>query len=150
MNRIDIQEILALLPHRYPFILVDRVLDYEPNVHLIAIKNVTINEPFFMGHFPIRPVMPGVLILEALAQASCLLTTKTPGQACSDNEVHFFASAERVRFKRVVEPGDQLRLEVKMLRTKPTVNKAETLATVNGEVACSAVLTSVRSNVQQK
>lgn len=147
MNSIDIQEILSLLPHRYPFVLVDRVLEYEANVRLIAIKNVTINEPFFMGHFPIRPVMPGVLILEALAQASCLLTMKTPGQECADGEVHFFASADKVRFKRVVEPGDQLQLAVKMLRTKSMVNKAEAIATVNGEVACSAVLMSVRSKV---
>lgn len=145
MNSIDIQEILKLLPHRYPFILVDKVLEYTPNERLVAIKNVTINEPFFMGHFPIRPVMPGVLILEALAQASCLLTMKTPGQICGPDEVHFFASADRVRFKRVVEPGDQLQLEVKMLRTKPTVNKAEVMATVSGELACSAVLMSVRS-----
>lgn len=144
---IDIQAILKLLPHRYPFIMVDRVLSFEPNNFLVAIKNVTINEPFFMGHFPIRPVMPGVLVLEALAQACCLLTTQTPGHVCGPDEVHFFASADKVRFKRVVEPGDQLRLEVNMLRAKPTVNKAEAVATVNGEVACSAILMSVRSKV---
>lgn len=145
---INIQDILKLLPHRYPFILIDKVLEYDPGKRLIAIKNVTINEPFFNGHFPVRPVMPGVLILEALAQASCLLNMKTPGYACEPGEINFFASADQVRFKRVVEPGDQLRLEVNSLRLKPMVNKAEVKATVDGDVACSAILMSIKRKVE--
>ena len=110
----DIQHILRKLPHRYPFLLVDRVLELEKNVRIKALKNVTINEPFFPGHFPVRPVMPGVLMLEALAQAAALLAFDTLGVTPDDKTVYYFAGIDAARFKRPVEPGDQLMLHVEL------------------------------------
>jgi 3-hydroxyacyl-[acyl-carrier-protein] dehydratase len=107
----DIQHILRKLPHRYPFLLVDRVLEIEKGVRIKALKNVTINEPFFPGHFPARPVMPGVLMLEALAQAAALLSFESLGRSPPDDMVVYFVGIDNARFKRPVEPGDQLILE---------------------------------------
>jgi 3-hydroxyacyl-[acyl-carrier-protein] dehydratase len=114
----DIHKILQKLPHRYPFLLVDRVLEVEKNVRIRALKNVTINEPFFQGHFPNRPVMPGVLMLEALAQTAALLAFETQGEGVDENSVYYFVGIDGARFKRPVEPGDQLFLDVQMDRNK--------------------------------
>ena len=135
---IDIHEILELLPHRYPFLLIDRVIEMELGKSLVALKNVTINEAYFMGHFPNRPVMPGVLILEAMAQAGGILAYKTSGARPKDGVLHYFAGIDHARFRRIVEPGDQLRLEVKVLRAKRDIWKLEGAAFVGDELACSA------------
>ena len=136
----DIHQILKKLPHRYPILLVDRVLDIEKGVRIRAIKNVSINEPFFMGHFPHRPVMPGVLMLEALAQAAALLAFDTLGVTPDDKTVYYFAGIDGARFKRPVEPGDQLILEVELLRMKAGIFKFGARALVEGEVATEAEL----------
>ena len=144
----DIHTILNYLPHRYPFLLVDRVLDIMPGQSIVAMKNVTSNEPFFVGHFPQRMVMPGVLILEALAQASCILAIETAykqdAETDTSRSLYFFAGLDNVRFKRVVEPGDQLHLAVEILRYRQDVWKFKGTATVDGHVACSAEMTSAR------
>ena len=136
----DIQAILKLLPHRYPILLVDRVLELEKDKRILALKNVTINEPFFMGHFPNRPVMPGVMILEALAQAAALLSFESAGRVRDDNTVVYFVGIDGARFKRVVEPGDQLLLEASILRAKSGIYKYKVLASVGGETAAEAEL----------
>lgn len=140
----DIHEILKFLPHRYPILLIDRVIEMELGKSLVAIKNVTINEQFFLGHFPSRPVMPGVLILEALAQAGGVLAYKSTNTLPSDGTLYYFAGVDNARFRRVVEPGDQLRLEVKVLRSKGEFWKLEGSAYVGDELACSAEFLSVR------
>lgn len=134
----DIHEVLEYLPHRYPFLLIDRVIEMELGNSLVAIKNVTMNEPFFNGHFPGRPVMPGVLMLEAMAQAGGILAYKTTNTKPSDGVLLYFAAIDNARFRRVVEPGDQLRLEVKVLRAKRDIWKLEGFAYVGDELACSA------------
>lgn len=144
MNAKDIQEILKYLPHRYPFLLIDRVLEMEVGKSLVAIKNVSINEPFFVGHFPERPVMPGVLILEALAQASAVLASETLNARPGDGFLYLFAGIDNVRFKHMVEPGDQLRLEVKLERHKQTIWKFTNVALVNERVVCTADMTCAR------
>ena len=137
----DIHQILKQLPHRYPILLVDRVLEIEKGVRIKAIKNVSINEPFFMGHFPHRPVMPGVLMLEALAQAAALLAFDALGTTPDDKTVYYFAGIDGARFKRPVGPGDQLILEVEILRAKARVYKYAARALVDGELAVEAELT---------
>jgi 3-hydroxyacyl-[acyl-carrier-protein] dehydratase len=137
----DIHKILKQLPHRYPFLLVDRVLEIDKGKSIKALKNVTINEPFFTGHFPHRPVMPGVLMLEALAQAAALLAFDALDTSPSDDTVYYFAGIEGARFKRPVEPGDQLILEVELLRMKAGIFKFKTRAAVAGETAVEAELT---------
>ncbi len=137
----DIHQILKQLPHRYPFLLVDRVLSIEKGKSIKALKNVTINEPFFQGHFPHRPVMPGVLMLEALAQAAALLAFDTLGSSPSDEMVYYFAGIDGARFKRPVEPGDQLILEVELLRMKAGIFKFKARALVGGELTVEAELT---------
>ena len=137
---IDIHRILKLLPHRYPILLVDRVLEIEKGVRIKAIKNVSINEPFFMGHFPHRPVMPGVLMLEALAQAAALLSFDALGSTPDDNTVYYFAGIDGARFKRPVEPGDQLILDVSIDRMKAGIFKFKARALVGEEVAVEAEL----------
>lgn len=137
----DIHKILTKLPHRYPFLLVDRVLEIDKGKTIKALKNVTINEPFFQGHFPYRPVMPGVLMLEALAQAAALLAFDALETVPSDDTVYYFAGMEGVRFKRPVEPGDQLILEVALLRMKAGIFKFQARALVEGDVAVEAELT---------
>lgn len=140
----DIHEILKYLPHRHPFLLIDRVLEIKEGESLVALKNVTMNEPFFMGHFPNRPVMPGVLILEALAQAAAVLAYKSTNTNASNGGLYYFAGIDNARFRRIVEPGDQLVLEVKVIRAKQEIWKLEGTARVDGEVACSAELLSAR------
>jgi 3-hydroxyacyl-[acyl-carrier-protein] dehydratase len=136
----DIHEILKHLPHRYPFLLVDRVLECEPGKHIVALKNVTINEPFFVGHFPHHPVMPGVLILEALAQAAAILSFKTMGTLPDDKSVYYFVGIDGARFKKPVSAGDQLRLEVEITRTLKGVWKYNARAKVDGAVVTEAEL----------
>jgi 3-hydroxyacyl-[acyl-carrier-protein] dehydratase len=136
----DIHEILKKLPHRYPFLLVDRVLEVEKGKRIKALKNVTINEQFFNGHFPHRPVMPGVLMLEALAQAAALLSFETLDSVPDDTTVYYFAGIDGARFKRPVEPGDQLILEVELLRMKAGIFKFKAQALVGGELAVEAEL----------
>jgi len=136
----DIQHILRKLPHRYPFLLVDRVLEFEKNVRIKALKNVTINEPFFNGHFPARPVMPGVLMLEALAQAAALLSFESLGTEPGDDTVVYFAGIDGARFKRPVVPGDQLILEAFIDRAKSGIYRYKTRASVDGRTAVEAEL----------
>jgi len=136
----DIHKILKLLPHRYPILLVDRVLEVEAGKRIVALKNVTINEPFFTGHFPNRPVMPGVLMLEAMAQAAALLTFETQGKSLDENSVYYFAGIDGARFKRPVEPGDQLVMEVTLERSKAGIYKFKGTSRVGDEVACEAEL----------
>jgi 3-hydroxyacyl-[acyl-carrier-protein] dehydratase len=137
----DIHKILKLLPHRYPFLLVDRVLELEKGKRIKALKNVTINEPFFEGHFPNRPVMPGVLMLEALAQASALLSFDALDAAPDDQMIYYFAGMDDVRFRRPVEPGDQLILHAELLRMKAGIFKFKTRAMVLDDLAVEAELT---------
>ena len=136
----DIHQILKQLPHRYPILLVDRVLSLTKGERIVAIKNVTINEPFFTGHFPHRPVMPGVLILEAMAQAAALLSFATEGVTPDDKTVYYFAGIDGARFKRPVEPGDQLTIEVSLERSKASIYKFKGVTRVGDEVACEAEL----------
>ena len=140
MNSLDIHEVLKHLPHRYPFLLIDRVLDCVPDQSLTAIKNVTINEPFFQGHFPHRPVMPGVLILEAMAQASAVLSFKSIGTLPNKESVYYFVGVDKARFKRPVEPGDQLRIESRLARKVKGIWLFECSAHVGDELCCSAEL----------
>ncbi|OGI47615.1 MAG: 3-hydroxyacyl-[acyl-carrier-protein] dehydratase FabZ [Candidatus Muproteobacteria bacterium RIFCSPHIGHO2_01_FULL_65_16] len=140
MNPIDIHGVLKHLPHRYPMLLIDRVLDYTKDVSLTAIKNVTMNEPFFPGHFPHHPVMPGVLILEALAQACAILSFRTMERLPTEKSVYYFVGIDKARFRRPVEPGDQLRLEVAVKRKMKGVWLFETSASVGGELCASAEL----------
>lgn len=134
----DIHEVLKYLPHRYPFLLIDRILKIDMGKSIVALKNVTMNESFFTGHFPNRPVMPGVLILEAMAQAGCVLAYQSTNTSPNDGVLYYFAGIDNARFRRVVEPGDQLRLEVSVLRAKRDVWKLEGSAYVGEELACSA------------
>ncbi len=136
----DIHKILKQLPHRYPFLLVDRVLEVEKGKSIKALKNVSVNEPQFTGHFPHRPVFPGVLQLEALAQAAALLAFDTLGTSPDDNTVYYFAGIDGARFKRPVEPGDQLILEVSLERMKAGMFKFKGVSRVDGEIACEAEL----------
>ncbi|MEN9396118.1 MAG: 3-hydroxyacyl-ACP dehydratase FabZ [Pseudomonadota bacterium] len=143
----DIHKILKQLPHRYPFLLVDRVLTIEKGVRIKALKNVTINEPFFEGHFPHRPVMPGVLMLEALAQAAALLAFDAMDASPENGSIYYFAGIDNARFKRPVEPGDQLILEAELLRMKAGIFKFKTSASVAGELAVEAELTCAMRSV---
>jgi 3-hydroxyacyl-[acyl-carrier-protein] dehydratase len=136
----DIHTILKKLPHRYPFLLVDRVVEYEKDVRIKALKNVTINEPFFVGHFPTRPVMPGVLMLEALAQASALLSFSSEDKEAEKDTLYYFVGIDGARFKRVVEPGDQLTLESRIERSRGGIYKYASRALVGNELACEATL----------
>lgn len=145
----NIQQILQTLPHRYPFIMVDRVLELEAGVRIVAIKNVTINEPYFVGHFPGIPVMPGVLIIEALAQAAALLTYKTLKLQQGDGTLFYFAGIDGARFKRPVTPGDQLQLEVEMTRVLRGVGKFKTRALVDGCLVAEAELMCAYRNGDQ-
>ena len=143
----DIHQILKQLPHRYPILLVDRVLEIEKGKRIKALKNVSINEPYFTGHFPHRPVMPGVLMLEALAQAAALLAFDAVGVTPDDKTVYYFAGIDGARFKRPVEPGDQLILEAELTRMKAGIFKFKAKATVDGELAVEAELTCAMRSV---
>lgn len=132
----DIQRITSLLPHRYPFLLVDRVLEVEAGTRLKALKNVTVNEPFFQGHFPQKPVMPGVLIIEALAQATGLLAMESEGVA--GKAIYYLVGVDKARFKRPVVPGDQLIMEVNVLKQRRGIWTFNGVATVDGATCASA------------
>jgi 3-hydroxyacyl-[acyl-carrier-protein] dehydratase len=149
MTMMDIHKILKQLPHRYPILLVDRVLELEKGVRIKALKNVSINEPHFQGHFPHRPVMPGVLMLEALAQAAALLAFDTLGETPDDQTVYYFAGIDGARFKRPVEPGDQLILEVELDRMKAGIFKFKTRAKVGDEIAVEAELMCTMRKIPQ-
>ena len=140
MNSLDINQIKEYLPHRYPLLLVDRVLSWESGKNIVAIKNVTINEEFFNGHFPNKPVMPGVMTIEALAQTSALLAFLTMGQKPDENAVVYFLGIDNARFKRPVEPGDQLRMQVEILRQSRGIWKFQARATVDDQLAVEAEL----------
>jgi len=145
MNSImDTHEVLKYLPHRFPFLLVDKVIEIIEGERLVALKNVTINEPFFVGHFPDNPVMPGVLIVEALAQAAGILAYKSSNTSPKDGVLFLFAGIDHVRFRRVVEPGDQLHLAVEVLQARQKIWRLASTATVDGEVVCEAELLSAR------
>ena len=139
-SRIDIRGIMDLLPHRYPLLLVDRVLEFEPKASIRAIKNVTYNEPFFQGHFPGYPLMPGVLIIEALAQTAGLLLMLSKPREELANKLFLFTGLERVKFRRQVVPGDQLELDMHHVKNKLNVWKMDGSAKVNGKVVCEATL----------
>jgi 3-hydroxyacyl-[acyl-carrier-protein] dehydratase len=134
----DIHEILEHLPHRYPFVLVDRVVSLEVNKEIVAIKNVSVNEPYFPGHFPYHPVMPGVLIIEALAQAAAILSFKTMGSKPTDESVYYFAGIDNARFKKPVSPGDQLVLKVSIDRILRGIWKYKGVAMVDDAVVAEA------------
>lgn len=136
----DIHQILKQLPHRYPFLLVDRVLEIDKGKSIKALKNISMNEPQFTGHFPHRPVFPGVLMLEAMAQTAALLAFDTLGTTPDDKTVYYFAGIDGARFKRPVEPGDQLVMDVTLDRMKAGIFKFKAVARVGTEVACEAEL----------
>lgn len=140
MNTMDINEVLRYLPHRYPFLLIDRVLSYEPGKDIVALKNVTINEPFFNGHFPHHPVMPGVLIIEAMAQAAAILSFVTMGAKADDQSIYYFVGIDNARFKRPVTAGDTLRLHVSLTRHVRGIWKFSAEARVGDAVAAEAEL----------
>lgn len=139
-TQMDIHEILQHLPHRYPFLLVDRVLSVEPGKDIVALKNVTINEPFFPGHYPHHPVMPGVLIIEAMAQVAALLSFKSMGSKPDEKSVYYFAGIDNARFKRPVSPGDQIIFKVSLTRSMRGVFKFAATAEVDGQLAAEAEL----------
>lgn len=136
----DVNEIREYLPHRYPFLLVDRVLELTPGESIVAIKNVTINEPFFNGHFPQHPVMPGVLIVEAMAQAAGILGFKTMDKKPEDGSIYYFVGSDKLRFKRPVVPGDQLKLEASIMSERRGIWKFAVKATVDGDTVSSATI----------
>jgi 3-hydroxyacyl-[acyl-carrier-protein] dehydratase len=140
MTQMDIHEILEYLPHRYPILLVDRVLDIVPGERITALKNVSMNEPFFPGHYPHHPVMPGVLIVEAMAQTAAILSFKTMGGKPDDKSVYYFVGIDGARFKRPVSPGDQLIMEVAITASKRGMWKFSAQAKVDGQLACEAEL----------
>jgi 3-hydroxyacyl-[acyl-carrier-protein] dehydratase len=143
----DIHEILKYLPHRYPFLLVDRVVDFEPGKFIHAYKNITINEPFFVGHFPHYPVLPGVLIMEALAQTSGILSFKTLNIQPDENSLIYFVGIDNARFKKTVTAGDQLHLHVELIRHMRGIGKYKAEARVDGEVVAEAELMSAKRDV---
>ena len=145
----DIHQILEHLPHRYPFVLVDRVLELESGKKIKAIKNVSINEPFFPGHFPHHPVMPGVLIVEALAQAAAILSFKTGNFMPSDNSVYYFAGIDKARFKKPVSPGDQLILEVSIDRILKGIWKYNCSASVDGKLVAEADIMCILKDIKK-
>ncbi|MRR50174.1 MAG: 3-hydroxyacyl-ACP dehydratase FabZ [Rhodocyclaceae bacterium] len=140
MSTMDIHQILEYLPHRYPILLVDRVKEVVPGERIVALKNVTVNEPFFPGHYPHHPVMPGVLIIEALAQTAAILSFKTMGNKPDDKSVYYFVGIDGARFKKPVSPGDQLVLEVSIVANKRGLWKFSGQAKVDGQVAAEAEL----------
>ena len=148
MITMNIHQILKKLPHRYPFLMVDRVLELEHGKRIKAIKNVSANEPYFVGHFPHRPVMPGVMILEALAQAAALLSFDAVGAVPDDKSIYYFAGIDSARFKRPVEPGDQLTLLVVLDRAKSGIFKFTARASVGEELACEAQLMCAVRNLE--
>ena len=145
--QMDIHEILNHLPHRYPFVLIDRITDLKLNEEVTALKNVTINEPFFPGHFPYHPVMPGVLIVEAMAQAAAVLSFKTMNILPTEDSVYYFAGIDSVRFKKPVSPGDQLILNVKIDRVLKGIWKYKGQAKVDGQIVAEAEMMCILKNI---
>lgn len=146
MAEMDINEVLAHLPHRYPMLMIDRVTQYEPGKRIVALKNVSASEPYFPGHFPNRPIMPGVLILEAMAQAAGVLVFRTSGTKPDEKTVYYYVGIDNARFKKPVVPGDQLEIEVHMERQLRGIGKFGCVARVAGEtVAEATILCSMRS-----
>ena len=141
MASVEPAEIQALLPHRYPFLLVDRIKEFEPHQRIVGVKNVTVNEPFFQGHFPGRPVMPGVLIIEAMAQVGGVLVFKSGGPV--GKTVMYLTGIDEAKFRRPVVPGDQLRFEIEVLKKRPPFWKMQGKAYVDNEVVCEAVVTAM-------
>lgn len=139
-SRMDIHQILQYLPHRYPFLLVDRVVEVVPGERITTLKNVSVNEPFFPGHYPHHPVMPGVLILEAMAQTAAILSFKTSGNKPDDSQVYYFVGIDNARFKKPVGPGDQLIIDVGLSANKRGIWKFSAVAKVDGLVAAEADL----------
>ena len=146
----DIHEILDHLPHRYPFVLIDRVISMELGKEIVALKNVTINEPFFPGHFPYHPVMPGVLIVEAMAQAAAILSFKTMGVKPSDDSVYYFAGIDSARFKKPVSPGDQIVFNVKIDRILKGIWKYSGVARVDGSIVAEAQMMCILKAIDKK
>jgi len=146
LSTLDIKDIMNLLPHRYPFLLIDRVTDYVPGKTLNGYKNISFNEPQFTGHFPGTPVFPGVMILEALAQATGVLAFATYGKP-AENELYFLASIDKVRFRKPVVPGDQLALEIVYLKERRGMGKFECIAKVDGNVVCEAEIMCARREI---
>jgi len=140
MAEMDIGEILKYLPHRYPMLLIDRVVEFQHGESLVAIKNVSYNESYFQGHFPNRPVMPAVIILEAMAQATGILVLRSMDKLPTEKSIYYFVGIDGARFRRPVEPGDQLRIEVNLLRSSKGIWKLRTNATVDGEIVASGDL----------
>jgi len=136
----NINEVKNFLPHRYPFLMIDKVLDFEVGKYLTAIKNVSVNEPQFTGHFPAQPIMPGILIVEALAQATGILAFKSEVGKPIDGQIYMLVGIDKVRFKRTVEPGDQILLRVEVVVVKRGIWKFDCKATVDGELVTSAIL----------
>lgn len=145
----DIHEILAHLPHRYPFVLIDRVVSLELGKEIVAIKNVSVNEPYFPGHFPYHPVMPGVLIVEAMAQAAAILSFKTMDTKPSDDSVYYFAGIDSARFKKPVSPGDQIVLKVKIDRILKGIWKYTGVASVDGTVVAEAQMMCILKAIEK-
>ena len=137
---LDIHQIMQQIPHRYPFLLIDRITSCIPGESITALKNVSMNEPYFTGHFPIRPVMPGVLIIEAMAQATGILAFQTVGSAPDENTLYVFAGIDKARFKRPVSPGDQIIIEATLVKRRSSIWKFEATAKVDGQVVASAEL----------
>lgn len=151
MKKLDVTEIRQYLPHRYPMLLVDRVLDWESGKRITAIKNITVNEEFFNGHFPHRPVMPGVLMIEALAQTAAILSFLTAGVKPDESSVVYFAGIDNARFKRPVEPGDQLRMEVEIVRRARGIWKYKAVALVDDQVVVEAdLMSTIRTTEGEK
>lgn len=140
MNEMDIHEVLALLPQRYPMVMIDRVKECEPGKRIVALKNVSANEPYFPGHFPHRPIMPGVLILEAMAQAAGVLVFRTSGTKPDAKTVYYYVGIDNARFKKPVVPGDQLEIEVRLERTLRTISRFGCVARVAGEIVAEATI----------
>ena len=149
MNTMDIHKILEYLPHRYPFLMVDRVLSCEAGKNIVALKNVTMNEPFFPGHFPHHPVMPGVMIIEALAQAAAILTFSTEGHKADPNVLYYFVGIDNARFKKPVTPGDSLHLDVTLTRHMRGLWKFHGKALVDDTVAAEADLLCTIRHIDQ-
>ena len=148
MIKMDINEVLRHLPHRYPFLMIDRVIECVPGKSLTALKNVTFNEPYFLGHFPIKPVMPGVLVLEALAQATGILAFKSTNSRPDDHSLYYLVGIDNARFKQPVEPGDQLLLKVEVKRTKRGVWQFDGVASVDGKIVSTAELMCTEREVE--
>lgn len=143
IEAIDIQQILKRIPHRYPLLLVDRVIEIEVPKKIVAIKNVTFNEPFFMGHFPEKPIMPGVLIIEAMAQASAILVTETLGKEGAKNKLVYFMSIDEAKFRKIVTPGDQILLEINLLKNRSNVWKFSATSKVSDKIVAEAIFSAM-------